>query len=329
MAPMMYSVIIPVYRNAEYVNLLIHEFSQISERIQQDFGIRTEFVFVVDASPDNSYDLLAEALPSAPFPSQLVLHARNFGSFSAIRTGLQAARGDMFAVIAADLQEPPELLISFLRRLYDGSSDIVVGVRESRNDPAASQFSANLFWTLYRRWIVKDIPKGGVDIFGCNRRVRDELLQLREAHSSLVGLIFWLGFRRSEVGYERRKRTMGKSAWTFGKKLTYLLDSVFAFTDLPIRILTALGMVGLSVAFVLAAVVVLLRIFGDIEVPGYATTIVVLTFFGGLNTLGLGIVGAYAWRSYENTKSRPLAIIQNVQAFEGEGAHQRVEYRQA
>lgn len=317
---MMYSVIIPVFRNAEYVHLLIREFSQVSESIQREFQIQTEFVFVIDASPDNSYELLKEALPSAPFPSQLVVHARNFGSFPAIRTGLQAAKGDMAAVIAADLQEPPELLVSFLRKLLDGSTDIVVGVREGRSDPAISQLSANLFWSLYRRWIAKDIPKGGVDVFGCNRRVRDELLKLREAHSSLVGLIFWLGFRRSEVGYERRKRTMGKSAWTFGKKLTYLLDSVFAFTDLPIRFLAVLGVLGITVAFLLAVVVVLLRIFGNIEVPGYATTTVVLTFFGGLNALGLGIVGAYAWRSYENTKARPLAIIQSVQAFEGQTA---------
>ena len=125
----MYSVIIPVFRNADFVPALLSEFSAIARAVQKHHGMPTEFVFVVDASPDNSYALLSEALPNAPYRSQLILHARNFGSFAAIRTGLHAAKGDYFGVIAADLQEPPELLIRFLERLADDSHDIVIGVR--------------------------------------------------------------------------------------------------------------------------------------------------------------------------------------------------------
>ena len=117
-------------------------------------------------------------------------------------------------------------------------------MREGRDNSPTSRFSANLFWRAYRALIMKDIPKGGMDVFGCNRRVRDELLKLQEANSSLIGLVIWLGFRRAEVGYHRRARAFGKSAWTFRKKLTYLLDSVFSFTDLPVRILTLIGLIG-------------------------------------------------------------------------------------
>jgi glycosyltransferase involved in cell wall biosynthesis len=313
----MFSVIIPVYRNSQFIPRLIAEFTDISAVVMERYGMPVEFVFVVDASPDDSFDLLNTALPRAPFRSQLLLHARNYGSFAAIRTGLRAAKGDYFAVIAADLQEPPELLIKFLEQLVDGDTDIAVGVREARDDPGMSRVSANLFWAFYRRFILRDIPPGGVDVFGCNRRIRDELLRLEEANSSLVGLVYWLGFRRTEVPYERRARAYGKSTWTFGKKIDYLLDCVFAFTDLPIRILTVLGVLGFAVAGCLAIFVIVMRLTGQIEAAGYTTTILVITFFGALNTLGLGFIGSYAWRSYENTKKRPLALVRTAHTFDG------------
>jgi glycosyltransferase involved in cell wall biosynthesis len=313
----MYSVVIPVYRNAEFVPLLIAEFRKISEVTQSRYGVPAEFIFVVDHSPDDSYQLLERALPSAPFRSQLVLHSRNFGSFAAIRTGLTVAEGEYFAVIAADLQEPPQILLSFLQVLVADECDIAVGVRTQREDPAVSRAAANIFWRLYRYFVMKEIPEGGVDIFGCNRRVRDELLKLRESHSSIVGLIFWLGFRRVQIDYTRQRRQYGKSAWTFAKKLTYLLDSVFAFTDLPVRILTFLGAFGTAFALIFAILILALRLLGDIAVPGYAATVVTIMFFGALNTFGLGLVGSYAWRGYENTKGRPLSVIQSRETFSG------------
>ena len=184
-----FSVVIPVYRNEEYIPHLIREFGAIRDQVLHEFGVVTEFVFVVDASPDRCHALLHEALPSANFHSQLLLHARNFGSFSAIRTGIQAARGDYMAVIAADLQEPPGLLVQFLRELLRGDQEVVIGLREGREDPAMSRAASNVFWRAYRTFVIHDMPRGGVDVFGCTRRVRDELLALREAHSSLVGQI--------------------------------------------------------------------------------------------------------------------------------------------
>lgn len=312
----MYSVIIPVYRNEEFIPSLISEFSRIATIVAERFQLTTEFVFVVDGSPDNCYQLLRDMLPKAPFPSQLVLHARNFGSLSAIRTGLQAGRGDFFGIIAADLQEPPELLVDFLDPLARNVADVVVGRREGRKDPAATRIPANMFWRLYRVFVNPEIPPGGVDIFGCNRQVRDELLRLEESHSSLVGLLYWVGFRRAEAPYTRRERAYGKSAWTVRKKFTYLLDSVFAFTDLPIRLLALCGMVGLVFGAGYGIVVAALRLLGEIDAPGYAATIIAITFFGSLNTLGIAIVGAYAWRANENAKRRPLSVVRTTHLFE-------------
>ena len=313
----MYSVITPIYRNAESIPALISEFENIAVVVQRRFGIPTEFVFVVDRSPDESYERLEEALPRAKLHSQLILHSRNFGSFAAIRTGLRYARGDYVGIISADLQEPPSILVSFLEAMLKVPCDVAIGVRQGRDDPAVSRLAANLFWRIYRRLVVKEISPGGVDIFGCNRKVRDELLKLEEAHSSLLAQIFWLGFRRTEIGYKRIARTYGKSAWTFRKKINYLLDSIFAFTDLPIRILTLIGIVGTCFACLFGILIIVFRLTGQFHVPGYATTMAVIMFFGALNILGLGLVGAYTWRGYENTKRRPLSVVQSARVCDG------------
>lgn len=311
----MLSIVIPVYRNEESIPDLIAALAAVAQQAKQDFNCTTEVVFVVDGSPDNSHAILEQSLQAAPFASQLLLHSRNFGSFAAIRTGLQAASGNYFGVIAADLQEPPELVLQFLENLSAGNCDVVVGCRENRHDPLLTRSASNLFWKFYKKFVIREIPEKGVDVFGCNKAFRDQLISLGEANTSLVGLIFWLGFKRSEVTYERRARQHGKSAWTLKKKFNYLLDSVFSFTDLPIKLLGLFGLIGVIASVLLGIVILLAKILGDIPVPGYAATALTVIFFGGLNSLGLGIVGAYAWRAFENTKNRPLAVVMTLQKF--------------
>lgn len=316
------SVVVPVYRNAESIPFLLAALSGVALRARREQQTEIELVFVVDGSPDASHALLVDALPAASFASQLLLHSRNFGSFAAIRSGLRVATGEYIAVIAADLQEPPELVLEFLDRLAGGQFDLVVGCRENRSDPFGSRLASEVFWRLYKRFVVHDIPKKGVDVFGCNRVFRDRLLALGESNSSLVGLIFWLGFRRTEVMYERRERQHGKSAWTLKKKVNYLLDSVFSFTDLPIRLLTLFGLFGVLSSMALGSIVLAAKLLGGIVVPGYAATLLTVTFFGALNSLGLGIIGTYAWRTFENTKGRPLAVVMDQQRYEGVGINE-------
>ncbi|MEY2252033.1 glycosyltransferase family 2 protein [Comamonas sediminis] len=301
---MMFSIVIPVYKNEASLPRLISALAELKNSIQCEL----EVVFVVDGSPDNSFGLLRESLHTLPFATQLLLHSRNFGSFAAIRTGLKAARGDFFGVMAADLQEPPELMISFAEALQKDECDVVVGTRTGRDDPFLSRIASQAFWSLYRKYVVKDMPSGGVDVFGCNRQFRDELLQLQESRSSLVALIFWLGFRRKLIDYSRQARQEGVSGWTFRKKLDYMLDSIFAFSDAPIRALLRLGFIGCLISVLLMVMVFVAKIVGDIPVPGYTATLLVVLFFGALNMFSLGIVGTYAWRTYENSKQRPLAV---------------------
>lgn len=307
----MLSLIVPVYRNEGSLPDLL----KAIESLNQVVGVAFEAVFVVDGSPDRSYEILRERLPASTFSSQLLLLSRNFGSFAAIRAGLRAGQGDCFAVMAADLQEPPELVQRMSVLLHEDEADVVLGVRNARQDPAMSKITAGLFWNLYRRFVVADVPPGGVDIFGCNRAFRDELLQLGESHSSLIAQIFWLGYRRRLVEYERQARQYGKSAWTLQKKMNYMMDSIFAFTDLPIRLLIRGGGLLAALSGLFTAMVVVSRLTGGITVPGYAMTMSVIVFFGALNVFALGVVGSYAWRAYENTKARPLHVVLRQHAW--------------
>jgi glycosyltransferase involved in cell wall biosynthesis len=310
----MLSLVIPVYRNEENLPRLFEALEQLESRLQHSL----EVVFVVDGSPDRSLERIRDRLSNWSVSAQLVELSRNFGSFAAITAGLRVARGEWCAVIAADLQEPPELVIEFERVLAAGEADVVFGYREGRADPWLSRLLSQSFWSLYRRFVVPDMPRGGIDVFGCTRQVRDALVDLREVNTNLMALLLWLGFRRAFVPYTRRLRLEGRSAWTTGRKLRYALDSIFSFTDLPIRALLVLGTLATIGSIAGAVTVIIAWALGLVPVLGYTPLMLAIISFGGLTALGLGIVGQYQWLSLQNTRNRPTAIVRRIETFEGE-----------
>lgn len=306
-----FSVVVPVYGNEATLPEVIERLTRLP-----GFGAgQLEAVFVVDASPDNSLALLRRLLPGSGLAAQVLTHSRNFGSFAAIRSGMAAARGRYIGVMAADLQEPPELMSEFHAALSSGEVDVVVGRREARADPAMASLAARSFWAAYRIAVNPELPPGGVDVFACTAAVAQTLAGLRESHTSLVGLLYWVGYRRVEVGYRRQERTSGKSGWTLRKRWQYLMDSVFAFTDLPVRLLTAVGGLGTVVTVVVGMVVFVAWLTGGITEPGYTPLMLVIVCSTFLLLTGLGIVGAYVWRAYENSKLRPSAIVASRERF--------------
>lgn len=311
MGAVKYSLVVPVYCNEASIADLIAAVGRLDRALDHAL----EAVFVVDGSPDRSYERLDAALPASGLTAQLIVLSRNFGSFSAVRAGLAAARGDYMAMMAADLQEPEALILDFFRAMEDEPIDVALGVRTGRSDPLTARVASTAFWWLYRRFVQPEIPPGGIDVFACNRAFRDHLLQLHESNTSLVGQIVWLGFRRKLVPYRRLPRRHGRSAWSFARKVKYLLDSMFAFSDLPIRALTWVGAAGLAISVTLALIVLVAKITGAIAVPGYAATVLTIIFFAALNSFGLGIIGSYTWRAYENTKGRPHAIVLRTKCF--------------
>jgi glycosyltransferase involved in cell wall biosynthesis len=303
-----FSLIVPIFRSADNIADLILAISALVPRIPG----KCEVIFVDDGSPDKSGQLLLEAQSHIPCSSKIVFHSRNFGSFTAIRTGLEFATGKYFAAMAADLQEPPELLISFFEILSRNDADVVFGERQGRNEPIAKRITSNMFWWLYRKIVMADIPKGGVDIFACNRDVRDTVLSIEEPNSSLIAQLFWVGYRRSFVPYLRRKRLRGQSAWNFARRLRYMMDSIFSFSDAPIVAVFWAGVFGVACSVIFGFIVFVARILGYIEEPGYAGIILVTVFFGSTSLLIQGIIGSYLWRTFENTKRRPLRIVARV-----------------
>ena len=300
-----YSVIVPVYGNRDSIGELVERLVAIAD----GRAGRMEAVFVVDGSPDDSLDTLRRTLSNARLPAQLVALSRNFGSFSAIRAGLALARGDYIAVMAADLQEPPEIIDAFFTSLEGGECDIALGQRSGRADPAIASLSSRVYWWAYRRIVNREIPPGGVDIFGCTAEVAARVSTLSERQTSLIGLLYWIGYRRRYFPYVRQARRHGKSGWTLSRKLRYLLDSVYAFTDLPIVMLQVIGLVGVVASTLLGLIVFVSWLLGNIREPGYTPLMIVLLASTSAVLLGLGVVGSYVARAYENSKGRPVSVI--------------------
>lgn len=307
------SLIVPVYRNEENIDALVAALHDLSDKL----GGRLEVVLTIDGSPDRSGERLMAALPGFRFPCRIVFHSRNFGSFTAMRTGMEMASGEFLAVMAADLQEPPELVLRFFEMLESGQVDVAFGQREGREDGIVSTLLSNAFWGFYRRFVVRDIPAGGVDMFACTRRVRDAILTIEEPNSSLVAQLFWVGFRRGFVPYKRRPRVAGESGWSLARRFRYMLDSIFSYSDLPILMVLWIGVVGVVLSTVFALGVVIARLVGAITEPGYTTVVLLIAFFGSLSLAVQGVIGSYLWRTFENTKQRPLRIVSGM--IEGDG----------
>jgi glycosyltransferase involved in cell wall biosynthesis len=305
------SVVVPVYRNRATLAPLVARLERMAARLEGEL----EAIFVIDGSPDASGAVLRELLSDSPLRARLVWHSRNFGSFAAIRTGLALADGEHIAVMAADLQEPVELLADFYAALSSGGCDVALGVRRTREDPWFGRLAAACFWSIYCRWVQPEMPRGGIDVFACTRRVRDALVVLEESNSSLVGLLIWLGFRRVEVPYDRTPRAHGRSGWTLRKKARYFFDSMYSFTDLPINLLLAVGVTGVVLSLLGTATVLFAWAFVGIRVAGYTPVMLTLFAMGSMTLSGLGLVGSYVWRSYENSKRRPGAVSTLVESF--------------
>lgn len=306
-----YSVVVPVYKNAESIPSLIGRLEAMSA--ERDGAL--EAVFVVDGSPDGSLDLLRTELATSTLDAQLLSLSRNFGAFSAIRAGLAIARGDFIGVMAADLQEPPEVVSAFFDSMEAGECEIAIGQRSGRNDPALSSGASKLYWDIYRRLINPDIPPGGVDVFGCTREVAAHITRFSETHTSLIGILFWVGYRRRMFPYVRQAREHGSSAWTTMNKIRYLFDSVYAFTDLPILLLQFIGLAGVITSVLLGVIIFVVWLMGGITQPGYTPIMIVILGSTSVLLLGLGVVGSYVARGYENSKARPISIVASHEHF--------------
>jgi glycosyltransferase involved in cell wall biosynthesis len=298
------SIVVPVYKNEGSIEHLLNRISEISGAVTGS----VEAVFVVDGSPDKSLEVLRSSLPRDGFDAKVLLLSRNFGAFSAIRAGLREARGEATVVMAADLQEPTSLILDMLGIVQRDEADVAVGVRQSRKDGVVSRTLSAVFWKVFNRVSSLELPRGGVDIFALSRSACETLNSFEESSTSLIGLIYWMGFRRQEVPYHRVERQVGKSSWSLQKRINYAKDSITAFSEFPLSVFLWSGVIGAVVSLVFAFIGAFQYIFTSDHQSQREITAIGLLFVASYLMAGLGIIGTYLWRLAENVRNRPDSI---------------------
>jgi polyisoprenyl-phosphate glycosyltransferase len=303
------SIVVPVYHNANSLPDLLDRFQAIATRNPDD---RFEFVFVDDGSGDDSFQVLT-SLAGGDSRVRVIKLSRNFGSNPAILAGLSQARGDVIAAIAADLQDPPELIHTMLAEWRAGRK-VVLAARQNRSDPGLTAFIADRFYALFRRYAIKTMPERGFDFFLIDRQVCNLINGIQENNAYLMGLILWLGFDPHVIHYDRQEREekYGRSMWTFTKKLKYFIDSFVAFSYFPVRLVTGIGLTVSLLGLLYAVVIVVTRVLFGVEAEGWASLMVVLLIIGGVQMIMLGVLGEYIWRNLDETRKRPRFIIERT-----------------
>lgn len=298
------SIVVPVFKNEESIDRLLNRVTSLASSLVGD----VEAIFVVDGSPDSSLSFLQTSLPNTTFDSKIILLSRNFGAFSAIRAGLREADGTATVVMAADLQEPISLIEELLGLVVKDGVDVAVGVRQARKDSFVSRFLSASFWRFFNRLTTLEMPNGGVDIFALSRDARQKINEFEESSTSLVGLIYWIGFKRQEVSYLREKRAEGVSSWSLRKRINYAKDSITAFSEIPLSIFLWSGVIGALVSLLLVVVLIVRLFMNQNDDVSRQLVPIGLLFVVSYLMSGLGLLGTYLWRVSDNVRKRPDSI---------------------
>jgi dolichol-phosphate mannosyltransferase len=300
------SVIVPVWNEAEGIDALVDGLATFFEKS----GVDAEVIFVDDGSADDTSARLAKAKHHGYVP-RLVTLSRNFGSHAALRAGIQHATGDLCTFLYADLQDPPELIREMLDEVKRGHA-IVWAQRREVSEPIFSRIFSVGYNAMMRRFAIPTFPNRGFDVVMFNRKVMAELNKNIEAHSSIFLQIMNLGFRQTYVEYDKQQRKIGKSKWTFWKKVKLVVDSFVAFSYAPVRFVSVLG-ISLALAGFGFAGYVLFRaiVYKDLS-PGWPALASILLIGFGVTNVSIGILAEYIWRTLDAARHRPTFVIDEV-----------------
>lgn len=299
------SIVIPVYYNEDNLYPL---YDDIKKKVIDVIDYAYEIIMVNDGSKDNSYAVMQE-LAERDHNVKIISLSRNFGSHAAILCGLAKCTGDCAIVKAADLQEPTELVLEMVESWKKGNN-VVLAVREKREESREQTLFANMYYSLMRKAALPNMPKGGFDVYLLDRKVIHVLMELDEKNSALTGQILWSGFKTDKVYYTRLAREIGKSRWTLRKKIRLVSDTLFSFSTLPITVVTVIGAVSFIGSLIWAVVEIIFKLMGMIEVSGWTTLFIFNLFSFGVVMLTLGILGGYLWRTFDASRNRPAYIIE-------------------
>ena len=303
------SLVVPCYNEEETVNLFYDEI----QKIKSDFkGVSFEMIFVNDGSSDKTLEILRKL--SSKDDVRYISFSRNFGKEAAMYAGLETATGDYVAIMDADLQDPPALLHEMYEILESGEYDSVATRRVSRKgEPIIRSFFARLYYKIINKISKTEIVDGARDFRLMTRQMVNSVLSLKEYNRFSKGIFSWVGYRTKWLEYENTPRVAGETKWSFWKLFLYSLDSIVAFSTVPLSIASVMGILFCFVAFLIIIFIIVRTImFGD-PTSGWPSMVCIMFFIGGVQLLCVGIMGQYLSKAYLEVKRRPIYIISETE----------------
>ena len=303
------SVLVPVYNEAQAIAACADRILLVGESVQKKLSIVWNVVFVDDGSQDNSW-LQIENLAADDTRFTGIRLSRNFGKEAALTAGLDHIDSDFVFIIDADLQDPPELLEQFLLKSREGF-EVVYGVRESRlGETWLKRITAAAFYRILNRFSDSPVPKDTGDFRLMTKSAVLVLRQLRERNRFMKGLFAWIGLPQAPIFYQRHTRTLGTSKFNYWRLWNFALDGITSFSTLPLRFSTYLGFATALFSFFFGSFILLRTLIYGVDLPGYASIMVTMMFLSGVQLMALGVVGEYLGRLVNESKQRPIYIVQ-------------------
>ncbi len=301
------SLVVPCYNEEANVKRFFDEVNRVFESKVPDF----EFVFVNDGSKDGTYSELKKLYKENKASNiQVLTFSRNFGKEAAIYAGLSNAKGDMVCIIDADLQQRPEVVLEMLSEMEkDESLDCVAAYQENRRESKTLSGLKSAFYKVINKITDVDFVNGASDFRLLKRTMVDAILEMTEYHRFSKGIFSWVGFNTKYIPYTVEERQFGETKWSYGKLFKYALEGIISFSTFPLKLATGVGLATAFASIIYLIVVILQKLICGIDVPGYATIVVLVLFLGGMQLFCLGILGEYLSKIYVQVKNRPIYIL--------------------
>ncbi|MDM5237015.1 glycosyltransferase [Bacillus cereus] len=314
------SVVVPMYFEEEVAQEC---YTRLKSVMLQN-NINYEFVFVNDGSTDRTMDILSE-IAANDYRTKIVNFARNFGHQIAVTAGIAAAKGDAIVIIDADLQDPPEVIPELIAKWEEGYEVVYAKRKQRKGETWFKLLTAKYFYKFLNYMSDIDIPKDTGDFRIIDRKVADVFNQMTERNRFIRGMMSWVGFRQTYVEYERDERFAGETKYPLKKMIKFASDGIIAFSTKPLRIVMSLGLLSVLISIIVLLYTITVKIIGNDTQTGWASIMVAITFFSGIQLLGLGIVGQYIARIYDESKNRPIYIVKETINIEQEETAQKKE----
>ena len=302
----MLSLVVPCYNEEDNVEDFYNQTVYAFDSKIKDF----EIVFVDDGSSDKTLDKLKKLYDRDKFHIQVLSFSRNFGKEAAIYAGLKNARGDYACIIDADLQQRPEVVVEMMNVIKeDNTVDCVTAYQAERKENKFMSALKSSFYKIINKLSEVDFVNGASDFRLMNRKMIDAVISMGEYHRFSKGIFSFVGFNTKFIPYEVQERKSGKSKWNFFKLLKYAVEGIISFSSFPLKLSAYVGFFSAFVSVIYLILVIIKRLAYGVDVPGYASIVVLVLFLGGLQLMSFGILGEYMSKVYDQVKGRPIYIL--------------------